>query len=142
MVAIENQTQVARAVEAAGPRIPKEARGLLHELAVAWVDAADRHALQVVPLKGAMTNEVYQVRWLIGLAAEPRKEREVRKVLERIYGDGVDLFFDREDEVRMLGSTIGSCWDRPSALLPINRWLFCRSTVGFITCNREHDRAN
>jgi choline/ethanolamine kinase len=101
MVAIENQTQVARAVEAAGPRIPKEVRGLLHELAAAWVDAADRRALQVVPLKGAMTNEVYQVRWLTGLAAEPRKEREVRKVLERIYGDGVDLFFDREDEVRM-----------------------------------------
>jgi choline/ethanolamine kinase len=100
MVAIENQTQVARAVEAAGPRIPKEARGLLHELAAAWADAADRRALQVVPLKGAMTNEVYQVRWLTGLAAEPRKEREVRKVLVRIYGDGVDLFFDREDEVR------------------------------------------
>jgi hypothetical protein len=34
------------------------------------------------------------------------------------------------------------CWNRPSALLPINRRLFCRSTVGSITCNREHDRAN
>ncbi|GJM93329.1 hypothetical protein PR202_ga09876 [Eleusine coracana subsp. coracana] len=102
MVAIENQGQVALAMEAtAGPRIPKEARGLLHELAAAWADVADCRALEVVPLKGAMTNEVYQVRWRpAGMEAEPRKEREVRKVLVRIYGDGVDLFFDREDEVR------------------------------------------
>jgi choline/ethanolamine kinase len=115
MVAIENQSQVARAVAAAaaevapctaGPRIPKEARRLLHELAAAWADVADCRALQVVPLKGAMTNEVYQVRWLTGVpsaageAGEPRGEREIRKVLVRIYGDGVDLFFDREDEVR------------------------------------------
>ncbi|KAL6614609.1 hypothetical protein ACP70R_036879 [Stipagrostis hirtigluma subsp. patula] len=102
MVAIESQGQGARAAEAAGPRIPKEARRLLHELAAAWADVADCRALEVVPLKGAMTNEVYQVRWLTGLpagGAEP-KEREVRKVLVRIYGDGVDLFFDREDEVR------------------------------------------
>ncbi|RLN22467.1 putative choline kinase 2 isoform X2 [Panicum miliaceum] len=107
MVAIENQSPVARAVAAeAGPRIPKEARRLLHELAAAWADVADCRALQVVPLKGAMTNEVYQVRWLTsvpsagGEAEEPLGEREVRKVLVRIYGDGVDLFFDREDEVR------------------------------------------
>ena len=111
LVAIENQSQVARAaaaeaVPAAGPRIPKEARQLLHDLAAAWADVADCRALQVVPLKGAMTNEVYQVRWLTGVpsavgeAEEPRGEREVRKVLVRIYGDGVDLFFDREDEVR------------------------------------------
>jgi hypothetical protein len=38
--------------------------------------------------------------------------------------------------------SIGSFADRPSALLLINRRLFCRSTVGSITCNREHDRAN
>jgi hypothetical protein len=35
-----------------------------------------------------------------------------------------------------------SCWDQPSALAGIDRQLFCRSTVGSITCNREHDRAN
>ncbi|XP_044971969.1 probable choline kinase 1 [Hordeum vulgare subsp. vulgare] len=66
---------------------------------------ADCRALEVVPLKGAMTNEVYQVCWLTapaeaGAGAGPLKEREVRKVLVRIYGDGVDLFFDREDELR------------------------------------------
>ena len=100
LVAIENQSQVARAVvaeavPAAGPRIPKEARLLLHELAAAWADVADCRALQVVPLKGAMTNEVYQARWPAG-----GEEREARTVLVRVYGEGVDLFFDREDEVR------------------------------------------
>jgi hypothetical protein len=62
MVAIESQTQAAWAVEA-GPRIPKEVRGLLHELAAAWADMVDCRALEAVPLKGAMTNEVYEVRW-------------------------------------------------------------------------------
>ena len=97
MVAIENQSQVARAaaaeaVPAAGPRIPKEARQLLHDLAAAWADVADCRALQVVPLKGAMTNEVYQARWPAGGG-----EREARTVLVRVYGEGVDLL---EDEVR------------------------------------------
>ncbi|KAE8812218.1 putative choline kinase 2 [Hordeum vulgare] len=101
MVAIESQVQ--RPAEPA--RIPKEARRLLHDLAAAWPNVADCRALEVVPLKGAMTNEVYQVRWLTapaeaGAGAGPLKEREVRKVLVRIYGDGVDLFFDREDELR------------------------------------------
>lgn len=111
MVAIENQNQsqaavavAAEAVPAPASRIPREARRLLHELAAAWADVADCRALEVVPLKGAMTNEVYQARWLTagpaGQKEEPRAEREVRKVLVRIYGDGVDLFFDREDEVR------------------------------------------
>ncbi|XP_062219749.1 probable choline kinase 2 isoform X2 [Phragmites australis] len=105
MVVVDNLSQCARAAEAAGPRIPKEARRLLHELAAAWADVADCRALEVLPLKGAMTNEVYQVQWLTGFPgpdgeAERRGEREVRKVLVRIYGDGADLFFDREDEVR------------------------------------------
>jgi hypothetical protein len=62
MVATESQTRATRAVEA-GPRIPKEVRGLLHELAAAWVNVADCCALEAVPLKGVMTNKVYQVRW-------------------------------------------------------------------------------
>ncbi|XP_006644624.1 probable choline kinase 2 isoform X2 [Oryza brachyantha] len=102
MVAIENHSQGQRAAEAAQPRIPKEARRLLHEIAASWADVTDCRALQVIPLKGAMTNEVYQVRWLNGAdgEAKPARERDVRKVLVRIYGDGVELFFDREDEVR------------------------------------------
>jgi hypothetical protein len=54
----------------------------------------------------------------------------------------------------MSGSTVGSCWDRPSAfaginrrLLPsalaeIDRRLLLGSTIGLITCNQEHDQAN
>ncbi|KAJ4771542.1 Choline/ethanolamine kinase [Rhynchospora pubera] len=75
-------------------RIPKEARGVLREVAARWADVADGGApVEVKPLKGAMTNSVYEVIW--------RTEREVdRKVLVRVYGDGVDVFFDREEEVR------------------------------------------
>uniref|UniRef100_A0ACD5U0D9 Uncharacterized protein n=1 Tax=Avena sativa TaxID=4498 RepID=A0ACD5U0D9_AVESA len=99
MVAIEGQNPgVAAAAEAAAGRsIPKEARRLLHELAAEWADVADCRALEVMPLKGAMTNEVYQVRWLTGGGGEGE---EYRKVLMRVYGEGVELFFDREDEVR------------------------------------------
>jgi hypothetical protein len=46
------------------------------------------------------------------------------------------------NHVMVLELTVGSFADQPSALLPINRRLFCRSTVSLITCNREHDRAN
>ncbi|ONK66437.1 uncharacterized protein A4U43_C06F8030 [Asparagus officinalis] len=73
-------------------RIPKEAKKILHELASDWSDVADFRALEVIPLKGAMTNEVYQIKW-------PTAGRS-RKVLVRIYGEGVDVFFDREDEIR------------------------------------------
>ncbi|XP_072998975.1 probable choline kinase 2 isoform X2 [Typha latifolia] len=70
-------------------RIPKEARRILHSLASEWDDVVDAKALEVVQLKGAMTNEVYQINW-------PTQ----RKVLVRIYGEGVDVFFDREVEIR------------------------------------------
>ncbi|KAM3299492.1 hypothetical protein ACQJBY_040804 [Aegilops geniculata] len=107
MVAIEGQSLAgtAAASAAAGAAgaggLPKEARGLLHELAAEWADVADCRALEVVPLKGAMTNEVYQVRWLTGGGGgEEKGEGEYRKVLMRVYGEGVEVFFDREDEVR------------------------------------------
>jgi choline/ethanolamine kinase len=96
MVAIEGQSPGE--AEAAGRGVPKEARRLLHELAAEWADVADFRALEVVPLKGAMTNEVYQVRWLTGSGGSG--EGEYRKVLMRVYGEGLELFFDREDEVR------------------------------------------
>jgi hypothetical protein len=45
----------------------------------------------------------------------------------------VDNAIEEDDatvDTECLGSTVGSCWDRPSALLPINlpinRRLFCR----------------
>ncbi|OEL16011.1 putative choline kinase 2 [Dichanthelium oligosanthes] len=94
----ESQQSPAPAPAPAERGIPEEARRLLRELAAAWEDdvaAGCGREPEVVPLKGAMTNEVYQARWPTG-----GEEREERRVLVRVYGEGVELFFDREDEVR------------------------------------------
>ncbi|XP_058749551.1 probable choline kinase 2 [Vicia villosa] len=75
-------------------RLPAEAKEILISLADKWEDVLDASALQVIPLKGAMTNEVFQIKW-------PATSGETsRKVVVRIYGEGVDIFFDREDEIR------------------------------------------
>ncbi|KAK2979521.1 hypothetical protein RJ640_014972, partial [Escallonia rubra] len=74
-------------------RLPEDSKRILRSLAATWDDVADLEALQVVPLKGAMTNEVYQIKW-------PTSRQRSRKVLVRIYGEGVDVFFDREQEIR------------------------------------------
>ncbi|PKA64500.1 choline/ethanolamine kinase [Apostasia shenzhenica] len=92
MVAVE----ICSAMESE-ERIPKEARKILHSLASGWSDVADSRELEVVPLKGAMTNEVFQINWRAEGKGEGGRERTV---LVRIYGEGVDVFFDREDEIR------------------------------------------
>lgn len=91
MVDMRDTAQVSEVAR----KIPKEARRILHNLAAEWSDVDDSKALEVVQLKGAMTNEVYQINW-------PTSEEEAtsRKVLVRIYGEGVDIFFNREDEIR------------------------------------------
>ncbi|KAF9609943.1 hypothetical protein IFM89_019346 [Coptis chinensis] len=66
---------------------------ILHSLASAWDDVVDSSALEVTPLKGAMTNAVFQVNW------STEKGKLPRKVLVRIYGEGVEVFFDRNDEI-------------------------------------------
>lgn len=68
---------------------------ILRLVASEWGDVVDdMAALQVVPMKGAMTNEVYQIIW-------PTKTGDdLRKVLIRIYGEGVEVFFNRDDEIR------------------------------------------
>lgn len=73
---------------------PEEVKKILHSLAENWGDEIeDMESLQVIPLKGAMTNEVFQINW-------PRKTGDLqRKVLVRIYGEGVELFFNRDDEI-------------------------------------------
>ncbi|KAG6538875.1 hypothetical protein ZIOFF_004027 [Zingiber officinale] len=76
-------------------RIPKEAKKILYELASKWSNVADSRALEVVQLEGAMTNAVYQVNW-----PTMSKDGVSQKVLVRIYGEGVDAFFDREGEIR------------------------------------------
>ncbi|KAK9130075.1 hypothetical protein Sjap_010562 [Stephania japonica] len=74
-------------------RIPAEAKEMLSVLASKWEDVIDPKAFQVKPLSGAMTNEVFQINW-------PTENGKVfRKVLVRIYGGGVELFFDREAEI-------------------------------------------
>ncbi|XBI25568.1 hypothetical protein VPH35_050475 [Triticum aestivum] len=75
-------------------RIPAEARRILHRLAgELWGADVDPAALVVYQLQGALTNEVFRITW-------PGGEGDPRKVLVRIYGQGVEVFFDRADEVR------------------------------------------
>ncbi|CAN0862888.1 Probable choline kinase 2 [Linum grandiflorum] len=76
-------------------RIPGEAKEMLKSLASKWEDVIDANALQVIPLKGAMTNEVFQIKWPTKTTSELS-----RKVVVRIYGAGVEVFFDRDDEIR------------------------------------------
>ncbi|KAA8537354.1 hypothetical protein F0562_026959 [Nyssa sinensis] len=81
------------AVDNKAGRLPGEAKRILQSLASSWGDVIDSDALQVIPLKGAMTNEVYQIKW-------PTNREQSRKVLVRIYGDGVEIFFDRNNEIQ------------------------------------------
>ncbi|XP_062175720.1 probable choline kinase 2 isoform X1 [Alnus glutinosa] len=75
-------------------RLPGEAKEILKSLAAKWGDVVDTSELQVFSLKGAMTNQVFQIKW-------PTETKDVsRKVLVRIYGQGVEVFFDRDDEIR------------------------------------------
>lgn len=54
----------------------------------------DVNTLQVIPLKGAMTNEVFQINW------PTKNDGDLRKVLVRLYGEGVEIFFNRDEEIR------------------------------------------
>ncbi|XP_042513834.1 probable choline kinase 2 [Macadamia integrifolia] len=74
--------------------LPGEVKSILQSLACSWDDIIDSNALQVIQLKGAFTNKVYQIKW------QTRTGEPSRKVLVRIYGEGVDIFFDRNDEIQ------------------------------------------
>ncbi|KAL0285637.1 UNVERIFIED_CONTAM: putative choline kinase [Sesamum angustifolium] len=74
--------------------LPEELMQLLLSLASNWGDVIDISALKVVHLSGAMTNEVYRISW------PTNTENVPRTVLVRIYGDGVELFFNRDEEIR------------------------------------------
>ncbi|KAF3775588.1 hypothetical protein EJ110_NYTH41095 [Nymphaea thermarum] len=63
--------------------IPKEVQKILHTLASQWEDVVDDKKLHV-------EHEVFQCLWV--------SKKEV--VHRRIYGEGVDVFFDREDKIR------------------------------------------
>eukprot|EP00249_Psilotum_nudum_P013725 c24477_g1_i2 orf=287-1393(-) len=76
-----------------GCGIPGEAYQVLHKLAGKWTDILDARDLILRPLKGALTNHVYECHW-------PRQSgKDPRKVLLRVYGEGCDLFFKRKDEI-------------------------------------------
>uniref|UniRef100_A0A5B6YXP9 Putative choline kinase 2 isoform X3 n=1 Tax=Davidia involucrata TaxID=16924 RepID=A0A5B6YXP9_DAVIN len=87
------ESLVMGAVDNKAGSLPREAKRILQSLASSWGDVIDSDALQVIPLKGAMTNEVYQIKW-------PTNREHSRKVLVRIYGEGVEIFFDRNIEIQ------------------------------------------
>ncbi|KAL7245819.1 hypothetical protein ACSBR2_001034 [Camellia fascicularis] len=82
------------AVKTNGFTIPEELIKLLLSLASNWGDMIDSNTLKVVHLSGAMTNEVYRTSWPTKMA------NDSRTVLVRIYGEGSDRFFNRNDEIR------------------------------------------
>ncbi|KAL9234148.1 hypothetical protein vseg_009049 [Gypsophila vaccaria] len=75
-------------------RLPEELMQILVTLASTWDDVENPNEIQVKALSGAMTNEVFQIIW------PTVKVDHHRRVLVRIYGDGVDIFFNRDDEIR------------------------------------------
>lgn len=76
--------------------LPEELKKLLRSVASDWGDKIEdmEEALQVSRLTGAMTNEVYEIKW------SSKSGAQARKVLVRMYGEGVEVFFNREDEIR------------------------------------------
>ncbi|KAL6549106.1 hypothetical protein OROHE_008951 [Orobanche hederae] len=79
-----------------GDNLPDELLKLLQSLASNWGDAFDLKTLKIVHLTGAMTNEIYRISW-------PRTDHiqgAARIVLVRMYGQGVEHFFERDDEIR------------------------------------------
>ncbi|KAH9288497.1 hypothetical protein KI387_032614, partial [Taxus chinensis] len=83
--------------------IPEEAYFLLHNLASQWEGGAvNPKQIFLKPLKGSMTNRVYECHWKVAEEDYVKKivdEDSVKKVLVRIYGHGAKLLFDRETEV-------------------------------------------
>ncbi|KAL3702428.1 hypothetical protein R1sor_020450 [Riccia sorocarpa] len=74
--------------------VPDEAYTVLHKLAENWTGICDNHNVCLKPLKGAMTNEVFECHW----PTENKREKP-RRVLLRVYGESAELFFRREDEI-------------------------------------------
>lgn len=74
--------------------LSEELKTLILLLASKWGDEMNLKSLNVTHLSGAMTNEVYRVSWPSHI------EGVVRTILIRVYGKGVDVFFNRDDEIR------------------------------------------
>lgn len=78
---------------------PEELMKLLLTLASNWGDVFDSNKLKVKHLSGAMTNVVYRITW-----PQNNTGNDDRTVLVRIYGEGSDIFFDRDEEIRTFES--------------------------------------
>ncbi|KAI3820322.1 hypothetical protein L1987_07867 [Smallanthus sonchifolius] len=78
---------------------PEQLLKSLLSLASNWGDVFDTNKLKAVHLSGAMTNVVYRITW-----PKNTSENEERTVLVRIYGEGSDIFFDREEEIQTFES--------------------------------------
>lgn len=78
---------------------PEELLKVLLSLAADWGDVLDTSKLKAVHLSGAMTNVVYKITW-----PKNASENDERVVLVRIYGEGTDTFFDREEEIQTFES--------------------------------------
>ncbi|XP_011659104.1 probable choline kinase 1 isoform X1 [Cucumis sativus] len=77
--------------------LPEELKKLLRAVASEWGDKIEEmeEGLEVSRLTGAMTNEVYEMKWM-----SSRSGDEPRKVVVRVYGEGTEIFFNRDDEIR------------------------------------------
>ncbi|XLT06450.1 hypothetical protein HN51_045199 [Arachis hypogaea] len=76
----------------------EEIMEILATVAVDLGDVIDVSFLQVKPLKGAMTNEVFEINW------PAKSDGHLRRVQVRLYGKGVEVFFNREDEIQTFES--------------------------------------
>ncbi|RYR55975.1 hypothetical protein Ahy_A05g021793 isoform A [Arachis hypogaea] len=76
----------------------EEIMEILATVAADLGDVIDVSFLQVKPLKGAMTNEVFEINW------PAKSDGHLRRVLVRLYGEGVEVFFNREDEIQTFES--------------------------------------
>uniref|UniRef100_A0A2P2MR36 Choline kinase 1 n=1 Tax=Rhizophora mucronata TaxID=61149 RepID=A0A2P2MR36_RHIMU len=74
---------------------PDELKEALQSVAAELGDVVDDiGAVELTRLTGAFTNEVYQINW-------PTKNGDPsQKILLRVYGDGIEVFFNRDNEIR------------------------------------------
>ncbi|XP_052188317.1 probable choline kinase 1 [Diospyros lotus] len=77
--------------------LPPPLQNLLRSLASNWGHLIDTSRLEVVRLSGAMTNEIYRISWP---NSEMANENDTKTVLVRCYGKGVEIFFNRDEEIR------------------------------------------
>eukprot|EP00246_Nothoceros_aenigmaticus_P015449 TRINITY_DN640_c0_g1_i5.p1 TRINITY_DN640_c0_g1~~TRINITY_DN640_c0_g1_i5.p1 ORF type:complete len:334 (+),score=57.90 TRINITY_DN640_c0_g1_i5:183-1184(+) len=74
--------------------LPHEAVKVLQTLAEKREDILDARVFRLQPVKGALTNQVFECVW-----AREHVGKLPKKVLVRVYGTGTDALFQRDDEV-------------------------------------------